>query len=534
MTHPRLRFAPSPTGNVHIGNIRAAIFNWLHARHCQGCFLLRVEDTDRERSTPEAIERLFQVMQWLGLDYDEDPLYQSQRQEVHLAAAEQLMAAGRAYRQAKGEGEAIVFRIPLASDQIPELEEAGPVKLDLMSGEPVTVNGGGIDYALPSRKGKPVPQNSCLAGMQDLEIHDAEGELLFRLDDHLESILETGQEFKVEEGAALSFTRRQIVYHDLIKGRLSKPLDSMRDLVIVRSDGSPVFHLANVCDDIYQGITHIVRGDDHVENTYRHLLLFAALDAAPPYYAHLPMIVNSQGKPYSKRDGDAFVGEFQAKGFLPQALFNYLTLLGWSPGDDREKLSRQELIDLFSLERVQHTPAQVDLRKLENLNGQYIAGLPFEDFLALARDYAGACEWSREMNAKLFKQVAELMQSRTKKLTDVASWEYFFVDLPDYDEKVVTKELARPGVIAALSELAGQLGSVQWDAAMLEQAVNALTEKHGIRQGKLNQPLRLAVTGAGVGAGIYETVILLGPEKAVRRLNYAIEKFKSEQTTVYD
>ena len=236
----RVRFAPSPTGNVHIGNIRAAIFNWLFARHEGGAFLLRIEDTDRERSTPDAIENLLDAMDWLGLDFDEEPLYQSSRLEAYREAAERLIEGGFAYRSDLGDpakGEAVVFR-----------------------------------------------------------------------------------------------AHRTVVFEDLVKGRMRKDEKQMKDFVILRSDGTPVFHLANVVDDIHMGITHVIRGDDHVDNTFNHLLIYEALEAAPPRFAHLPMLVNDRGKPYSKRDGDAFVGEFREKGYLPEALFNFLALLGWSPG----------------------------------------------------------------------------------------------------------------------------------------------------------------------------------------------------------
>ena len=240
---PRVRFAPSPTGNVHIGNIRAAIFNWLYARHTGGTFLLRVEDTDLERSTPEAIRTLLDCMEWLKLDYDEPVVYQTTQVKKHLAAAEKLLADGRAYKENKGgKGDCVIFRMPKDGD---------------------------------------------------------------------------------------------VAYRDLVKGEMRKHAADTQDFVIVRSDGSPVFHLANVVDDITQGVTHVIRGDDHVENTFKHIELFKALGAEPPQYAHLPMIVNHMGKPYSKRDGAAFVGEFREQGYLPDALFNFLVLLGWAPGDDR-------------------------------------------------------------------------------------------------------------------------------------------------------------------------------------------------------
>ena len=261
----RVRFAPSPTGNVHIGNIRAAVFNWLFARHEGGKFLLRVEDTDLERSTPEAIKTLLECMEWLKLDYDEPAVYQSANTVRHLAVASELEAKGFAYRDNKGgEGECLVFRMP------------------------------------------------------------KEGTLRF---------------------------------HDLVKGDLKKKAEDTQDFVIVRSDGTPVFHLANVVDDADMGITHVIRGDDHVENTFKHIEMFKAMDVVPPAYAHLPMIVNNQGKPYSKRDGAAFVGEFREQGFLPDALFNFLVLLGWAPGDDREIMTREELIEAFSLDHCKSSPA---------------------------------------------------------------------------------------------------------------------------------------------------------------------------------
>lgn len=531
MAEIRLRFAPSPTGNVHIGNIRTAIFNWLYARHCGGSFLLRVEDTDRQRSTPAAISNLLEVMEWLKLDVDEEPLYQSSRREAHSKAADSLLESGNAYSlHSSGEEakEAVFFRIPLDCDKIPEVTEIGPVSLDLAAGQDLTVDSGGIQYSLPSRKGKPVPQASCLAGMYDLEVFDEAGNLALRLPECLDEIVNEQQSVRVEGASRISFTRRTIEFTDLIKGRLSKPLDSMRDFVIVRGDGSPVFHLANVCDDIKQNISHVVRGDDHVENTYRHVFLFHALSGGIPQYAHLPMIVNAQGKPYSKRDGDAFVAEFRAKGFLPDALFNYLVLLGWSPGDDREKLSRDELIELFDLTRVQQSSAQMDLRKLENLNGQYIAEMALYDFIYLAREYAVLQEWGSEAEPEQFAAVAELMQTRTKKLTDVALWKHFFVELPDYDDKATAKELSRPGVVSALSELSQAVSGLGWSAENLEECIHKITEKHGIRQGKLNQPLRLALTGSKVGAGIYETAILLGRDKVIKRLDHILDRVKRE------
>ena len=428
----RVRFAPSPTGHVHIGNIRAAIFNWLFARHEGGRFLVRIEDTDRERSTPEAVRTIFEVLDWLGLTYDEEPLYQSTRREAHLAAAETLLANGAAYKEDKGgtgKGECVVFRMPP----------------DAMS------------------------------------------------------------------------------FHDEIKGDLRKEAADMKDFVIVRSDGSPVFHLANVVDDIHMGITHVIRGDDHVENTYRHVALYRALEAPMPRFAHLPMIVNAQGKPYSKRDGDAYVGDFRDKGFNPQALFNYLSLLGWSPGDDREKLSREEMIQLFTLDRVKSGPAQMDMKKLTHLNAQYVTEMPADDFARDAHRTIRTFPWGAAVeDDAYFRGVCALMQTRTHVLSLTSEWAYFFGDTFEVDAKALRKALKKDHVIEALATLCGTLAASQ-DPALseseAEQAIRAAEREHGIAEGKLNQGVRVAVTGLSHGAGLYETMAVLGRERVLKRLS---------------
>ena len=272
----RVRFAPSPTGQVHIGNIRAAIFNWLFARHEGGSFLLRIEDTDLERSTPQAITTLLEVMAWLKINFDEAPLYQTSQIAKHLAAAEKLLQDGNAYKDSKGgDKDAILFRIPWQAEQFPGVVITGSATLAIHPDIPLLISGKGLEFACVSSKGKPAPGGACLAGFKDLQVYDENGKNIFKLDEHIEEILHCGAQFTFPEARELRFTRRAITYQDLVKGQMSKPLDSMKDLVIVRSDGSPVFHLANVVDDITQAVTHIIRGDDHVENTFRHIFLFA-------------------------------------------------------------------------------------------------------------------------------------------------------------------------------------------------------------------------------------------------------------------
>ncbi|NQU41266.1 MAG: glutamate--tRNA ligase [Lentisphaerae bacterium] len=518
----RVRFAPSPTGNVHIGNIRAAIFNWLFARHEGGAFLLRVEDTDLERSTDEAKATLREAMAWLKLDVDGEVMYQSQRREAHLAAAEQLKAAGAAYTLQRGKDEeaALFFQIPWT---IEAYETVGPASLDVHPAVPVTISRGGIQYAVLSKKGKPVDESGCLAGFKGLRLLDSTGECLYALEPSLEAVQAGQADFTVEKVVRMEFEQRQVVFDDLVKGRMTKPLDGIKDLVILRSNGSPVFHLANVCDDAAQAITHIIRGDDHVENTFRHIALYHALGVTPPAYAHLPMIVNAQGKPYSKRDGDAYVGDFQAQGFDPEALFNYLTLLGWAPGDDREKLSRDELVAAFTLDRVRSAPSQMDLRKLAHLNGQYLAELPLETFMPAARAALAQQEWGREVDEALFRSVCALLQSRTQVYPDVATWCYFFSDELTYDPKGVRKFLQREGIGQALAALRERLADESFEAAAIEATIRAVEIEHEVPEGKLNQSIRVAVTATTIGAGLYETMELLGRERVLTRLDYAVE-----------
>ena len=430
----RTRFAPSPTGHVHIGNMRVAIYNWLFARNQGGSFLLRVEDTDRERSTPEAIETLLNAMEWLGLDVDEEPLYQSHRMDLHLAEADALIERGLAYRAEKGgpgSGECILFRMP----------------------------------------------------------------------------------------------NHTISFQDLIKGRPTKAAENMEDFVIVRSNGTPVFHLANVLDDIEQGITHVIRGDDHIENTYRHIALYEALGAPVPTFAHLPMIVNAQGKPYSKRDGDAFVGDFQANGFLGDALFNYLALLGWSPGDDREIITRAEMVEAFELERCQSSAAQVDLKKLIWMNYEYIMRVSELDFRA-------ASEAALKQADIIFSQsqldaVLPLIRERVKTYSEIAPLSRFlFVDDYEYDEKALKKKLIKEGVPETLAMLRQLLLEIDpFEAAPLECLLHDYVEQSGKGFGEVMPPLRVCISGEQGGPDLCLVLEVLGRKEVIRRLDRAVAKF---------
>ncbi|AKJ63798.1 glutamate--tRNA ligase [Kiritimatiella glycovorans] len=519
----RTRFAPSPTGKVHIGNIRAAIYNQLFARHEGGVFTLRIEDTDRERSTPEAIEYLFDVLQWLGLDSDETPLYQSQRREAHLDAARRLEQDGTVYRHAKGEGgEALLFRIPWRADEIPGVEELGPAERALHPDHPVRLDHTGIRYSAVSRKGKPVDTTACLAGFADLRLFDANGQRLFSIGEHIEGILEGRHSFEIDNAARMTFTRRSIGFDDEVRGRLTKPLDDLKDFVLVRSDGSPVFHLANICDDLHQRITHIIRGEDHVENTFRHLFLYHALGARPPAYAHLPMIVNAQGKPYSKRDGDAFVGDFREKGVLPEALYNYLALLGWSPGGDREKLDRESMVKEFSLDRVQASPARVDLNKLAWLNGEYLREKPHEEVLAGCRS-ALTKRGLEPADPDRLRDIVMLFGDRFRTVDEFAEQAaFFFTDEFETDEKAARKHLAAPHGPEVLDAIRERFAALDpFEASRIQDTLRHLAEERGEGFGKIMTPLRVAISGQKGGPDLAETAALLGRDTVLRRIGRA-------------
>jgi len=432
----RVRFAPSPTGKVHIGNIRAAIFNWLYARHVGGEFLLRVEDTDLERSTPEAIQTLLDCMAWLGLDYDGEVLYQTSQRKHHLEVAEELLAKGFAYKENKGgQGECVIFKMP-------------------------------------------------------------------------------------KEGV--------IEYDDLVKGHMKKKAKDTQDFVIVRSDGSPVFHLANVLDDITQGVTHIIRGDDHVENTFKHIMLFKALGAPIPQYAHLPMIVNNAGKPYSKRDGSAFVGEFRELGYLPETLFNFLALLGWAPGDDREIMSRAEMVEAFDFAHCKASPARFDMKKLTWMNGEYIARQPRADFVKAFDARLAASGLPLDPLNGHRDEMLDQIQPRTKTYADIpGNCLWFYSEEYPFDEKAVAKRLKPEGVPELLEELAQAMEELpEFTVEALEALVRGMGEAKGCGMGPLVHPIRVAVSGKTEGPGLFEMLWLLGRERTLRRLRDVAKRLR--------
>jgi len=428
----RTRFAPSPTGNVHIGNIRVAIYNWLFAKHNHGRFLLRIEDTDKERSTPDAINNLFTTIKWLNLDYDEEPLYQSKQEFKHLEIAEYLLSKGYAYKENKdNRGECIIFKMP----------------------------------------------------------------------------------------------NNDISFNDEIKGKLKKTIQDIDDFVLVRSNGKPVFHLANVVDDIEQKITHVIRGDDHIENTFKHIALYQALNADIPSFSHLPMIVNSQGKPFSKRDGDAYVSDFKKRGYLPQAFFNYLVLLGWSPGNDQEIMSVDEMINMFTISRCQSSPAQFDEKKMKWMNGEYLSKISNESFNKEAFNIITSLYSSASEN--LVKKVIVLIRDRVKVFEDIEKLvNYFFVDNIEYDEKLIAKKIKKQGIKELFNYFTLEISEIDSiNENSLKKIIDDYIQKTGKSYGEVMIPLRIAVSGASGGPDLIGVLSILGKSTIIERINNVKQKY---------
>ena len=421
----RTRFAPSPTGNVHIGNIRVAIYNWLFAKHNNGNFLLRIEDTDRERSTDDAIQNLLTTLKWLNLDYDEVPLYQSRQEKKHLEVAEYLLSKGKAYTENKNnKGECVIFKMP----------------------------------------------------------------------------------------------NNDMIFEDGIKGSLKKAVENIEDFVLVRSNGKPVFHLANVVDDIEQKVTHVIRGDDHIENTYKHLALYQALNADIPSFSHLPMIVNAQGKPFSKRDGDAYVSDFKRRGYLPQVLINYLVLLGWSPGNDQEIMNIEEMIEMFTIENCQSSPAQFDETKMKWMNGEYLSKISDEEFNANAFKIITSLYESASVG--YVYNVITLVKDRVKVFEDIEKLvNYFLVDDFEYDEKVINKKLKKEGVKDIFDDFILEINKIQsFDTLNIKKLIDDYIEETGKRFGEVMIPLRIAVSGVSGGPDLVSVLSLLGKQKVIERI----------------
>jgi len=422
----RVRFAPSPTGYLHVGGARTALFNWLYARKSGGTFLLRIEDTDKARSTDEHTKVILDGLTWLGLDWDEEPIFQGARVKRHQEVADKLLAEKKAY-----------------------IEE-GAIRLRVPAGE--------------------------------------------------------------------------IAWDDAVHGRISFRGEDIKDFVILRADRSPLYNFAVVVDDIDMKITHVIRGDDHISNTPKQIAVYRALGATLPVFGHVPMIHGMDGKKLSKREGAAALGDYQERGILPEAMRNFLALLGWSPGGDREILSMEELRTLFSLEGILKKPAVFDLTKLEWMNGQYLSAKSAEELYPLVQPQIAKLGANGNKDAVL--QAIAAVKTRSRTTLDIARQvavrlDEKFVQLDDKAKKEIAKDPA--GYTSALAASVAVLERVDWTPQAIEQALRALAQERKVAAGQIFQPIRIALTGGTVSEPVNELLHVVGKPAALRRLAAAAQ-----------
>ncbi len=474
----RVRFAPSPTGYLHVGGARTALFNWLLARREGGVFVLRVEDTDRERSTGAATEAILQGMRWLGLEWDEGPYFQAEGVERHRADAERLLREGRAFRD---------FTTPEEIARIREEDPAAALRHPRRAAEAM--------------------------GPDESEERAAIGE-------------PHAIRFRVPEG--------ETAWDDEVHGELRFRNPEIDDLVILRTDGTPTYNLAVVSDDAEMRISHVIRGDDHISNTPKQILLHEALGNPVPIYAHVPMILGPDGKRLSKRHGATAVGEYEGEGILPWAMVNFLALLGWSPGGDLEVMDVKEIVERFSLDRIGKKSSVFDSEKLEWLNGRHMeraAGERLEPLVAAWLTGEGLRtpdELAAERGRLL--SLIDLLKSRARTVGDLARNVHVYMDDPaEYEAGAVRKHWMkdREETTRRLELLQERLADSPWTEDALEERLRGLASELEVGAGKLIHPLRLAVTGQGVSPGIFEVLVVLGREQSLRRLKRAAELLRS-------
>ncbi len=477
----RLRFAPSPTGYLHVGGARTALFNWLLARRNGGAFLLRIEDTDRDRSRPEHVEAILGGLSWLGIDWDEKPVFQAGGVERHRADALRLLGGGRAYRDFTTQEEFARIR----------------------------------DEAVASGSGAVTRLSRDLAAgvaAEESERRAAGGEPF-------------AVRFLVPDGAT--------EWRDMVHGDVRFDNGEIEDFVILRSDGTPTYNLAVVSDDAGMGITHVVRGDDHISNTPKQILLYRAMGRAVPEFGHLPMILGPDGRRLSKRHGAQAVDSYEAEGVLPGAMFNFLALLGWSPGTGEELLSREELVARFSMGRVLRKGSVFDPAKLYWMNGKYMALMEAEELAAglrraLARD--GMTGAGTALAEEAFRRMSATLAPRSRTFSEMAALARPYIGpVTEYEPKAARKSwYGDPdGAARTLTGVLERLSEARWAEEPLERELRALAGELGVGAGKVFQPLRLALTGTSASPGIFDVLLILGRERSVRRVERALSMIRS-------
>lgn len=470
MPEPRVRFAPSPTGHLHVGGARTALFNWLFARSEDGTFVLRIEDTDRERSSPEMTRSILDALEWLGLDVDEGPHHQADGGDRHRAVGERLLETGAAYRCFCAGSRAVA-------------EEA--------------VGG-------------------CPGGCRRLETGEAER--------RAEGGDEHALRFRVPAGGS-------VAWDDVVHGPTSFENASVEDFVLLRSDGTPTYNLACVADDLAMAITHVIRGADHISNTPKQILLYRALGEDLPTFAHVPLILGPDGKRLSKRHGAVSVEAYRDKGILPEAMVNFLALLGWSPGDGREVMDREELVEAFSLDRVVRKSAVFDTEKLEWLNGQHIKASPAERLARVVAprlaEEAGVDPGLLEEERDRFLAVLDAVKDRPRTVDALVQQARPFVaEEVEYEAEAVERFWNQPGEAAVHLRTLGEVlrEADRWEADALEERLRGVADELGVGAGKLIHPLRVALTGLAVSPGIFAVLELMGRTRSLDRIEAAVDR----------
>ena len=465
MSAPRYRFAPSPTGYFHVGGARTALYNWLLAVKNGGTFVLRIEDTDESRNQPQWTQGIIDALEWLGIHKDdsrfEGPYFQSANAAEHVAAAMRLFEQGKAY----------------FCDQTTEQIQARAKEKGITG------------YDGHSR---------------DRGLGPGEGRVL---------------RFRVPEG--------KTVVHDLVRGEVEFDNATIEDFVLLRGNGTPVFLIANVVDDVLMKITNVIRAEEHLPNAPKQQMLFEALGEQVPIWAHVPVLVNEQRKKLSKRRDKVAVEQYREEGILAAAMVNYLMTLGWAPTGDTEIVPWETIVDQFRLEDVNHSPAFFDVKKLLAFNGEYIRIMALDDFIAAAEEvFSRSASWPRERyQPSIFRAMAPLVQTRVALIPEaIPMVDFLFLPEPPIDDDAFTKAFASEWAVPALRDIAAEFEACDFNAESLKAATERVGEKHQVKLGKLQAPLRVAITGRQVGPPLFEPIELLGRQEALRRIRSAITR----------
>ncbi|MDD5505121.1 MAG: glutamate--tRNA ligase [Candidatus Omnitrophica bacterium] len=428
MNDVRVRFAPSPTGFLHIGSARTALFNWLYAKNQNGKFILRIEDTDKERSDNRFLDEILQSLQWLGMGWDDEIYYQSRRYDIYKEAADRLVSEAKAYYEQTEKGKAVRLKV-----------------------------------------------------LKDCAI----------------------------------------IFYDIIRDKIEVNSNTLDDLVLIKSDGSPTYNFACVVDDAAMGITHVIRGDDHIANTPKQILVYQALGIKPPKFAHIPLILGEDKSRMSKRHGATSIQEYRQKGYFPEAIVNFISLMGWSPKDNREKLSVEQIIRLFSLKSIVKTGAVFNIKKLDWLNGEYIRQKPIPeltDYVQTLLQQRGII--GQDCDRQWLEGVVKSFQTRFCNIDEfIEKSKFLFVDKPAFDPQAKDQYLGSPDQLKRLKLLAQKLDTISdFSPSAVETAVRGLSDELGVKPADIIHPARVALTGASAAPGIFDVICLIGKKKVIERL----------------